>query len=74
MENSLVKMRNFANSKDKFGYVFMLTPSGVVENTALMHLFLRRKLDEYEVLKLEIEALKADVGEDQDGGLRKHAQ
>ena len=31
MEKGLVKMKNFANSKNKFGYVYVLTPSGLGE-------------------------------------------
>lgn len=61
MENGLVKMKNFANSKNKFGYVYLLTPSGMAEKAAITHRFLKRKTDEYEALKAEIEALKSEV-------------
>jgi EPS-associated MarR family transcriptional regulator len=61
MEKGLVKMKNFANSKNKFGYVYVLTPMGMMEKAALTHRFLQRKMDEYEMLKLEIRALKAEV-------------
>ena len=60
MEKGLVKMKNFANSKNKFGYVYVLTPTGMAEKAAITHRFLQRKMDEYEALKAEIEALKAD--------------
>jgi len=73
MEKGLVKMRNFANSKNKFGYVYVITPNGVAEKAAITHRFLQRKIDEYEALKAEIEALKAEAGEDQAGGLQKQA-
>ncbi len=63
MEKGMVKMKNFSNSKNKFGYVYVLTPKGVAEKTAITHRFLRRKMDEYEALKAEIKLLKADVGE-----------
>jgi EPS-associated MarR family transcriptional regulator len=61
MEKGLVKMNNFANSKNKFGYVYVLTPSGIAEKAALTRRFLQRKMSEYESLKLEIEALSSEV-------------
>ncbi len=54
----LVKMKNFAQSKNKFGYVYVLTPIGVAEKAAITHRFLQRKMEEYEALRAEIEALK----------------
>lgn len=74
MEKGMVKMKNFATSKNKFGYVYVLTPTGMAEKATITHRFLRRKMDEYEALKAEIEALKAEVGEDQADCLRKQAQ
>jgi EPS-associated MarR family transcriptional regulator len=73
MEKGMVKMKNFATSKNKFGYIYVLTPTGMAEKATITHRFLRRKMDEYEALKVEIEALKAEVGEDQADGLRKQA-
>ncbi len=61
MEKGWVKMRNFANSKNKFGYVYVLTPSGMAEKAAITNGFLRRKMGEYEALKAEIEALRCEV-------------
>jgi EPS-associated MarR family transcriptional regulator len=71
MEKGLVKMKNFANSKNKFGYVYVLTPTGVAEKASITHRFLQRKMDEYEGLMAEIEALRSELGEDQVQGLRK---
>jgi len=62
MQKGLVKMRSFAHSKNKFGYVYMLTPSGMAEKAATTQRFLRRKIEEYESLKAEIDALKQDLG------------
>jgi EPS-associated MarR family transcriptional regulator len=61
MEKGLVKMKNFANSKNKFGYVYVLTPTGMAEKAAITQRFLLRKMDEYEALKAEIEALKKEA-------------
>ncbi len=61
IDKGLVKMQNFSNSKNKFKYVYLLTPMGITEKVALTTRFLRRKIEEYESLKLEIEALKSEV-------------
>jgi len=74
MEKGMVKMENFANLKNKFGYAYAPTPTGIAEKATITHRFLRRKIDEYEVLKAEIEAFRAEVGEDQANGLRKQVQ
>ena len=74
MEKGLVKMKNFANSKNKFGYVQVLMPTGMAEKAAITHRFLLRKMNGYEALTAEIEALKAEVGDDEGNGLRKVGQ
>ena len=60
MEKGWVKMQNFSHSKNKFGYVYLLTPSGVAEKAELTGKFLKRKLNEYEALKAEIASLKSE--------------
>ncbi len=57
IEKGLVKVQNFNQSKNKFGYVYLLTPMGVAEKALLARRFLRRKMAEYEALRAEIEAL-----------------
>jgi len=64
----LVKIENFSHNQNKFGYVYLLTPSGIAEKAALTSVFLKRKMEEYDSLKVEIEALKAEVGEEQGNG------
>lgn len=61
IDKGLVKMKNFANSKNKFGYVYVLTPTGMAEKATLTHRFLQRKMQEYEALKVEIAVLKAEA-------------
>jgi EPS-associated MarR family transcriptional regulator len=61
MERGLVKMKNFATSKNKFGYIYVITPSGMAKKAAITHMFLQRKMDEYDALKAEIEALRSEV-------------
>ncbi len=71
MEKGIVKMKNFANSKNKFGYVYVLTPTGLAEKTAIAHRFLQRKMDEYEALKAEIQALRSEVEKPGGDGTQK---
>jgi EPS-associated MarR family transcriptional regulator len=58
IDKGLVKMQNFSRSKNKFGYVYLLTPKGISEKITLTSKFLERKQAEYEALKVEIESLK----------------
>lgn len=60
-EKGLVKMKNFAKSKNKFGYIYVLTPSGIVEKTTLTQRFLKRKVQEYEALQREIAQLNFEL-------------
>ncbi len=58
----LVKVGNYSQSKNKFGYIYMLTPHGLATKVALTGQFLQRKLAEYQALQVEITALRAEVG------------
>jgi len=71
IDKGFVKMGNFQKSKNKFKYVYLLTPQGIAEKVALTSRFLKRKMDEYDALKVEIEALKAEVGDEEANGLGK---
>ena len=57
MSRGLVKVPNFSNSKNKFGYMYLLTPDGMAQKTALTSQFLKRKLLEYEALRKEINSI-----------------
>ena len=61
IDKGWVKVHNFSESKNKFGYVYLLTPSGIAEKAALTGRFLQRKLLEYEALRLEIESLSDEA-------------
>lgn len=71
MRKGLVKMKNFANSKNKFGYVYVLTPTGMAEKAVITNRFVRRKIEEYEALKAEIEALKSELDQTEVGDLKQ---
>ena len=58
IDNDLVKILIYNQSKYKFGYVNLLTRRGVSEKIALTTKFLERKHTEYKTLKAEIESLK----------------
>ena len=51
----LIKIKNFKKNPNKLGYVYILTPKGVTEKTKLTINFMKRKAEEYEELKAEIE-------------------
>jgi len=62
-EKGWVKLSNFSRSSNKFGYAYLLTPSGIEEKSRLTFSFLKRKLIEYETLKKEISALQLESEE-----------
>ena len=63
IDKGWVKVHNFSESKNKFGYVYLLTPSGIAEKSALTGRFLQRKLKEYEEMRAEIDSLRSEVSE-----------
>ncbi len=61
MDKGFVKLENFQNSKHKFKYVYILTPAGIAQKVALTGRFLKRKMQEYDALKAEIDGLEAEL-------------
>lgn len=61
IDKGWVKVQNFSQSKNKFGYIYVLTPQGIVEKTLLAGRFLKRKMTEYKELQTEIEALISEM-------------
>lgn len=61
VEKGWVKVENFSKSERKLRYVYLLTPRGIAAKAKLTNRFLKRKLDEYEALKVEIRELQAEV-------------
>ena len=61
-----LKLENFRKSDNKLGYIYLLTPKGIVEKTAITKRFLDRKRADYERLLAEIEALENEVSEPED--------
>lgn len=58
VEKGMVKAQNFSSSDKKLAYAYVLTPKGLVEKSLLTANFLKRKMDEYEALKAEIESIQ----------------
>jgi EPS-associated MarR family transcriptional regulator len=56
-----IKIQNFRNNQNKWVYAYLLTPQGLAEKTALTGAFLKRKIQEYQELKAEIESLNREV-------------
>ena len=54
-DKGLIKINNFQNNPNKFGYVYILTPKGISEKTKLTLNFMKREMREYDELKREIE-------------------
>lgn len=72
VEKGMVKLGNFSAANDKRRYAYILTPKGLTEKAALTSRFLKRKMEEYEALKKEIETLQTEVnlGADMASGSR----
>jgi EPS-associated MarR family transcriptional regulator len=51
----LVKISNFKKNPNKIGYIYLLTPKGLSIKTKLTLNFMKRKMTEYDELRLEIE-------------------
>jgi len=53
-----VKIDNFRKSDNKIGYLYLLTPEGIVNKAIITQQFLQRKKEEYDHLKKEIDELQ----------------
>ena len=54
----LIKIQNFKNNKNKIRYLYILTPKGITKKTNLTINFIKRKSQEYDQLKKELENTK----------------
>lgn len=61
IDKGLVKVHNFSQSKNKFGYIYVLTPQGIAEKARMTAAFLQRKLAEHRDLTNEIAAVQAEL-------------
>lgn len=58
----MVKLGNFNAADDKRRYAYLLTPHGLAQQAVLTRQFLARKVEEFEVLRIEIDALREELG------------
>ncbi|MFC1747396.1 MarR family EPS-associated transcriptional regulator [Pseudomonadota bacterium] len=56
-----VKAKNFHHSKNKLGYVYLLTPNGVEEKSRVTLQFFKTKQQEYDNLVKELEELRREA-------------
>ena len=61
ISKGLVKLGNFAGSRHRLRYAYLLTPAGIAEKSGMTGRFLKRKMAEYEALKAEIAALQREL-------------
>lgn len=61
VEKGSLKIKNFRNNDNKLVYAYLLTPRGIEEKARITVRFLRHKLQEYEELRKEIEALRFEA-------------
>lgn len=61
IQRGFVKVDNFKNSSNKISYLYKLTPHGIEEKARTTFFFLKRKLEEYERLEMEIGELRREV-------------
>tara|TARA_B100000029_G_C17381117_1_gene889744 strand:+ start:474 stop:782 length:309 start_codon:yes stop_codon:yes gene_type:complete len=54
-EKGLIKISNFKKNPKKIDYMYVLTPKGLSEKTKLTINFMKRKMNEYDELKKEID-------------------
>ena len=62
-EKGWVKLTNFSRSSSKLGYFYLLTPKGIEQKAKLTTLFLKTKIKEFEILRVEIAKLKIESEE-----------
>ena len=55
VEKGVVKLQRFIKSKNKLGYRYILTPKGIKEKYRITKEFLKRKIQEYDLLQKEIQ-------------------
>jgi len=64
-----LKINNFRNSENKLAYAYLLTPQGIESRARMTVEFLKRKVQEYEGLRAEIDELQREA--EQKGLLEK---
>ena len=53
-KKGFIKINRFKKNKEKIGYIYILTPSGIAKRTKYALTFMKKKMKEYEELKKDI--------------------
>ena len=61
IDMGFIKFSNFKDSSQKSKYSYLLTPKGIREKSFITNKFLKRKKQEYKLLKKEIAELERDL-------------
>ena len=62
VDKGFVKLNNFKKNPRKGCYAHILTPKGIRKKSLLTHYFIKRKRQEFEDLRAEIETLENEAG------------
>ena len=62
IDKGYVKLANFKENPQKIKYSYLLTPKGIREKSLITNTFLKRKKQEFEALRKEIDSLEKSVG------------
>lgn len=63
IDKGVVEIKNFKNAKNKWGYMYLLTPMGITTKLQLTYKFFIWKTQEFEKLKKELESFKKEINE-----------
>ncbi len=61
LKKGYIKAKRFKNSRNKIGYMYILTPKGLSTKVTQTYGFLQRKIEEYDRLRQEIEMLRQET-------------
>jgi len=60
VRRGLIKAQRFKNSRNKAAYMYLLTSRGIEEKAGLTLRFLQKRMQEYELLRAEIEEIRRE--------------
>jgi EPS-associated MarR family transcriptional regulator len=61
IQKGWIKAARFKRSRNRAGYIYLLTPHGIEQKAGLTREFIRRKTREYETLRAEIEQMRLEA-------------
>ena len=61
MKKGIIKAQRFKNSDNKATYAYLLTPRGIEAKSRITARYLKRRLEEYDKLRQEIQMLQEEV-------------